>query len=182
MIIIDTETTGKLKPTITDVTQQPKIIEFAGIKLHDDTLEEISRLTFLVNPEEKLTPDIVELTKITDLDLKEQPTFDYFYPKLVDFFLGEKYLIAHNVFFDISILCFALERIGRLTQFPYPPNQICTVNKTRSLAGYDLNLTKLYQYMFNEDFPTKHRAIQDTEALTRCVKELIKTNIIKLNK
>lgn len=46
-IVFDTETTGLLKPESAPLSEQPQIIEFAGIKVDFDTLEEIDRLEFL---------------------------------------------------------------------------------------------------------------------------------------
>ena len=180
MIIFDTETTGLLKASIVDINLQPKIIELAAIKLDDQTLEEIDRIEFLVNPSSPIPKEIVKITGITDDILKDAKPFEYHYPALVDFFLGEKYLFAHNISFDIGMLKNDLIRIGRLTQFPYPPVQICTVVQTMQIKGYRLNLMAMHRHLFGEDFKEAHRAMNDVEALTKCVKELIKTGVIKL--
>jgi DNA polymerase III alpha subunit (gram-positive type) len=180
MIIFDTETTGLLKANIVDLDKQPKIIELAAIKLDDKTLEEVDRIEFLVNPKESLEKIITKITGLTDNKLKDAKTFEYHYEKLADFFLGEKYLLAHNIAFDMGMLKNDLARIGRLTQFPYPPIQICTVVQTFQIKGYRLNLSKMHQHLFGEDFPEAHRAMNDVEALTRCVKNLINNQIIKL--
>lgn len=180
MIIFDTETTGLIKANIVDLDKQPKIIEFAAIKLDDKTLEEVGRIEFLVNPKEPLDKFIVKLTGITDAKIKNEKSFEHHYEKLADFFLGEKYLIAHNIAFDMGMLKNDLARIGRLTQFPYPPIQICTVVQTFQIKGYRLNLSKMHQHLFGEDFPEAHRAMNDVEALTKCVKNLINNQIIKL--
>jgi len=180
MIIFDTETTGLIKANIVDLDKQPKIIEFAAIKLDDKTLEEVGRIEFLVNPKEPLDKFIVKLTGITDAKIKNEKSFEHHYEKLADFFLGEKYLLAHNIAFDMGMLKNDLARIGRLTQFPYPPIQICTVVQTFQIKGYRLNLSKMHQHLFGEDFPEAHRAMNDVEALTKCVKNLINNQIIKL--
>jgi DNA polymerase-3 subunit alpha (Gram-positive type) len=180
MIVFDTETTGLLKSSIVDLNKQPKIIEYAAIKLDDNSLDEIDRIEFLVNPEQKLEPIITKITGLTDKDLFNQKTFSAHYGQLAKFHLGEKFLFAHNMQFDISLLKFELMRIGRETQFPYPPAQICTVNKTIHINGYRLNLAKLYKFLFNKEMKEAHRAMIDVEYLTKCVKELIKREIIKL--
>lgn len=174
MIIFDTETTGLLKSSIVDLEQQPKIIEFAAIKLDDKTLEEVDRIEFLVNPGHALPAVITKITGIEDSDLKDVKPFVDYYEQLTNFFLGEKYLIAHNVAFDVGMLTTELSRIGRLTQFPWPPIQICTVNKTMTIKGYRLKLSILYSHLFGEEFKEAHRAMNDVMALVRCVKTLIK--------
>lgn len=179
-IIFDTETTGLIQASIVRLEKQPKIIEFAAIKIDDKTLEEVARLEFLCNPKEKLEKRITEITGLTDADLIDKKSFDYFYPKLVEFFFGEKYLFAHNISFDVGMLALELRRLERLTQFPFPPVQICTVVQTQKIQGYRLNLTKLHQYLFGVDFEEKHRAMGDVEALTKCVKELLKREIVSI--
>lgn len=180
MIIFDTETTGFVKALITPINEQPKIIEFAGIKLDDETLEEVERLEFLVNPQEKLPAKIIEITGIKDTDLKDTKTFEFHYEKLSKFFKGEKYLIAHNVAFDFKMLVIELDRIGKVKDFPFPKIKICTVNKTYNIRNYRLKLHILYEHLFGEEFKDAHRAMADTEALVRIVKELIKKEFIKL--
>lgn len=179
MIIFDTETTGLINASIVDLDKQPKIIEFAAIKLCDKTLQEVDRIEFLVQPNFALPAVITKITGLTDAKLKDAKTFEHHYPALADFFLGERILIAHNIAFDMGMLKNDLARIGRATQFPYPPNQVCTVNKTLQIKGYRLKLGALHSHLFGEDFPEAHRAMVDVEALTRCVKKLILTEQLK---
>lgn len=180
MIIFDTETTGLLKASIVDLDKQPKIIELAAIKIDDKTLEEVDRIEFLVNPQHELPKEIIKITGLTDEKLKDAKTFEYHYEQLVDFFIGERFLLAHNIAFDIGMLKNDLARIGRMTQFPYPPRQICTVVQTNKIKGYRLNLSALHTHLFGETFKEAHRAMNDVEALTRCVRELIKQQLIIL--
>jgi DNA polymerase III epsilon subunit-like protein len=180
MIIFDTETTGLLKASVVDLDKQPKIIEFAAIKLDDKTLEEKDRIEFLINPGHELPKEIIKITGLTDDKLKHAKSFEHYYEDLVNFFLGERYLIAHNIAFDMGMLRNDLARIGRQTQFPYPPRQICTVVKTTQIKGYRLNLTKLHVHLFGVEFKEAHRAMTDVEALTKCVKELINQKLIIL--
>lgn len=180
MIIFDTETTGLLKQDILDLDKQPKIIEFAAIKLDDENLEEKSRIEFLVNPQQDIPEIITKITGLRSDNFQKTEPFTNHFEKLCDFFLGEKYLFAHNLGFDIGMLKVELQRIGKLTCFPFPPIQICTVQSTMQLRGYRLNLTNLHQQLFNEGFPEAHRAMRDVEALTKCVVSLINSKIIKL--
>lgn len=170
MIIFDTETTGFAKGDAVPLKQQPQIIEFAGIKLDPETLEEVERLEFLANPGIKLPSKIVEITGITDDLLKDELPFSASYGKLASFFLGETTLVAHNLDFDRKMMFFELARLGRQLQFPWPPRHICTVEKSYSLHGYRLSLAKLYKEATGEEFEGAHRAMADTEALVACVK------------
>ena len=180
MIIFDTETTGLIKNGLIELSKQPQIIEFAAIKLDDNTLEEVDRIDFLVNPNVRLPEIITKITGLTDQDLIEQPNFSHYFPTLVKFWFGEKHSFAHNHAFDTGMMSLELRRLKRQYQFPWSPIQHCTVNKTYSLKGYRLKLQGLYFHLFNKEFEEAHRAMKDVEALTECVKELLKTGVIKL--
>lgn len=180
MIIFDTETTGLVKNGLVPLKDQPQIIEFAAIKLDDKTLEEVGRIEFLANPKCKLPAIITKITGIKDSDLIGKPEFVESLPALRDFFLGEKYSFAHNHNFDTQMLSLELRRLKKQYAFPWPMNPICTVNKTMGIKGFRLKLSQLYFHLFQEEFPDAHRAMADVEALTRVVRELIKTGIIKL--
>jgi DNA polymerase III subunit alpha len=180
MIIFDTETTGLPKSSVVDLKLQPKIIEFAAIKLDDKTLEEVERLEFLCNPQEKLEQKITDITRLTDADLQNKKPFEFYISDIVNFFLKEKYLIAHNIAFDMTLLTLELRRLNMLTKFPYPPIQICTVTQTLKLLGYRLSMTNMHKYLFGVDYEEKHRAMNDVEALVKCFKELLNREIIKL--
>ena len=178
-IIIDTETTGLPVNSIIDIKKQPEIIEFAAIKIDDETLEEIDRLEFKVKPKGIISQGASKTHGLYNSDLVNEKPFSARYDQLVDFFLGEKYLVAHNIEFDMNLLKYELIRLGKECQFPYPPNQICTVTKTHSINGYRLNLGKLYNILFGKEMKSAHRAMVDVEYLTECYIELKNRKIIK---
>lgn len=181
MIIFDTETTGLKKAASVPLERQPSVIEFAAIKLDDATLEEKARIEFMCNPNREIEDGAYRAHKISSQDLIGKEEFSAHYPNLVRFFFGEKYLIAHNIAFDMSMLIFELKRIGKLTKFPYPPIQICTIQKTKHLNnGGWMKLQFLHETLLGKSFEEAHRAMKDVEALTRCVKELVKRGDIKI--
>lgn len=180
MIIFDFETTGLPLAMVADLNKQPRATEFAAIKLDDNTLQEVDRMEMLINPKIRISDSLVKKIGIRNEDVIDKPEFSYFYPKLVSFFLGEKYLFAHNISFDMNILRFELQRLKMLTKFPFPPVQICTMNQTKKLINKTLNLNALHEHLFGEPFEGAHRAIVDVEALTRCVKKLLIKEEIKI--
>lgn len=181
MIIFDTETTGLVKPTAVSLNEQPEIIELAAIKLEDKKpYKELERIEFLCKPKYPLSAKITEITGLTDKDLEDQPKFSAKYPYLCEFFRGEFYLIGHNVKFDVDLLSFELQRMGRLTKFPWPPMHICTVEATVSRKGFRLNQGLLYEELFGDIIKSAHRAMADVEVLVKITKELIKTKEIQL--
>lgn len=176
MIVFDTETTGLPAAEGSPLHLQPKIIEFAGIKLHDETLEEQDRLEFLCNPGMPLPEIITKITRLTDKDLESEPPFEANLPRVIDFFLGERVMVAHNVDFDRKLLTYELQRIGMMDRFPWPFHHKCTVEASFSINGHRLNLKKLHTLATGQDFEDAHRAMPDVEALVRCVKYLRSIN------
>jgi DNA polymerase-3 subunit alpha (Gram-positive type) len=175
MIVWDTETTGLPQPETAPLKSQPSIIEFAAIKL-DDKLEEVDRITFLCNPRIPLPAKITEITGLTDDDVKGQPPFSHFLPKLQAFFFREGVMVAHNVAFDRSLLRFELMRLDAMTRFPWPMTHICTVEVGKTLMpGYKWpKMTELYRHLFGKDLQQTHRAMDDVMALVEIVRELSK--------
>ena len=179
MIVFDVETTGLLEKEAAPLEKQPQIIEFAAVKLDDVKLKEVDRMSVLINPGIKLPPEIIKITGLMDGDLKGEPTFPQILPTIITFFLGERMLVAHNVAFDTGCLRHELRRLDLLTRFPWPPEQVCTVEATMSLRGYRLNLDKLHQELFKKAPEGKrHRAMADVEFLVKIVRELRKRKML----
>lgn len=180
MIIFDTETTNLIKAIAINDKHQPRMIEFAGIKLNDETLEEEERMSFFVNPLVPVPDFITKITNITTAMVSKAPPFSKRVEKLRGFFLGEKTLIAHNLSFDLGILELELKRIG-VEDFPVPPNLQCTVEQSLHLENKRLNQATLYSYATGgKTFEGAHRAINDVEALAVCVKWMIGEGMIEL--
>lgn len=177
-IVMDTETTGLPNSEGAPLDSQPRIIEFAAIKL-DDELNEISRLEFICNPMCQLSDIITKITGLRNSDVDDKLPFTNYYQQLCDFFLGCDKLVAHNATFDVSLLRFELQRMGKLCNFPWPSVHICTIEKTMHYHGYRLNLGKLHKKLTGEEHVNgAHRAMPDVEALVRCVKVLCKEELL----
>lgn len=181
MILFDTETTGLPLPEASPLKDQPRIIEFAAIKLADKKpFKQIGAIEFLCYPGIPLPEKITEITGLKDEDLKGQAPFKMHFRQLADFFLGERFLIAHNIAFDLSLLRYDLMRIGKLTAFPWPYAQICTVQASMGYKGHRLRLFQLHEMATGKTHDGAHRAMADVEALMTCVKWLIKEGKISL--
>ena len=181
MIIFDTETTGLVQPLSVPLHQQPHIIEFAAMKLDDKDLNKVTgKIFFLCKSPVLIDSKITKITGITNKDLENKPPFVSFYMDLCDFFLGEKILVAHNLTFDLSLLSYELERIGRKLKFPFPPVQICTVEASFPIEKRRLKLKELCKYAFGREHENQHRAMGDVEALCGCVRWLVKQGNIDL--
>lgn len=177
MIIFDNETTNLTVPAAAPIEQQPCVMEFAAIKV-DDKLCEIARMEFLCDPRRAIPLEAVRITGITNDAVKGKPPYLSHVPAIVDFFLGERELVAHNLAFDVSVTKYELMRIDRVTSFPWPPKQICTVEATIGLKGYRLRLGELYEILTGKSMKEAHRAMVDVEALLDCVRVLRKRKMI----
>ena len=147
MIVFDLETTGLPKAEGSDLDMQPRIIEFGAIKVDDD-LEEVDRLEFFCNPGHELDPQIIKITNITDDMLKDKKPFIAHYKDLCEFFIGQREIVAHNLPFDRKVLRFELERVDKLTKFPWPIEHICTVEVGQQVWGKMRKLGDIYEELF----------------------------------
>lgn len=178
MIVFDTETTGLPKPEGSAIGLQPQIIEFAGIKLHDETLEEVARLEFLANPGAPLPEIIIKITGLTDALLAPAKSFGANFKALAEFFLGERCMVAHNVAFDRHLMTFEMTRLGKMNAFPWPIEHKCTVEASMPILGRRMKLGELHKHFFGAEHTEAHRAMPDVEALVGCVRELRKGGMI----
>lgn len=158
-IFFDLETTGT--SIYTD-----NVIEIAAVRVSDGRVLD-SYQTF-VNPHEKLSPEIVALTHITDEMLasgkEEDEAFEGFLA-----FCGEDIIAAHNAVFDTGFLNRWLKKTGR--DFAY--TVIDTLPMARTLlpeiARY--NMGRLCSY-FKIKNAHAHRAIDDALASAKVMLKL----------
>ncbi|MFP4548537.1 MAG: helicase C-terminal domain-containing protein [Fidelibacterota bacterium] len=111
-IAFDVETTG-LNPGV------DRIIEFSAILFEAGKKKE--SLTFLCNPGRKISPEIENLTGITNQMLTKEKKFSDYAPDLMAF-IGNLPIVGHNLAFDMSFLKTELRRCGendRLTNTLY---------------------------------------------------------------
>ncbi len=176
MILFDTETTGFPKASAVSLDLQPRIIEFAAIKV-DAKLKIIDQLEFLCNPGIPLEPIITKITGITDEKLKDQKPFGAYYEALCEFFIGESSMLAHNVDFDKTLLKFDLMRLGKECNFPWPWHHICTVEATFHLHNKRLKQQELFEIATGKPANQTHRALDDVMQLYTIVKWIKKQKI-----
>ena len=145
IILLDFETTGLILPSSSDLALQPRIIEIGAIKVSDKG-SVVAELGELIDPRQEISPEITKITGIKPDELKGKRTIEEVIPELADFFLGAHTLVAHNVAFDRDVLYFELLRTGWERRFPFPPNQVCTVDSTMHIKGRRMKLTELYEH------------------------------------
>lgn len=177
MIIYDTETSGLLKHPDLPLDQQPSIIELGVLKLDDKTLKEVDRLAVLVKPKIfPLSAETTKITKITSEMLTSALSFARHLPALINIFLGERQIVAHNLPFDLGMTLVELRRLDYVTKFPWPPLQTDTTTLASDIPGASHTgrhrQTALYKIAFGTEPKEAHRAIEDAESLAEIVRWL----------
>ena len=158
LIVFDLETTGL------DFIRD-RIIQISYIKVSPDGTEE--RENLFVNPEKPIPHEVVELTGITDDDVKDAPTFKTLAPQLCEKFKGCDFAGYNSNHFDIPMLAEEFLRAGIDFDF----------SKVRLIDAQTIfhkmerrNLAAAYKFYCGrkmEDDFMAHRADEDTEATYR---------------
>lgn len=181
VIILDTETTGLLKPTATDIEQQPYIIDIFCLKIdyHEaDGFYIIDEFESLIKPPVPISEEITKITGITDALVSDSPAFGDIASEVAEFFLGTERMVAHNLSFDRGMLVNELFRCDRVLKFPWPMDHLCTVEKTMFIEQRRMSLQNLHKHLLGFGFDNAHRAKTDVLALFNCYKELAKRNVV----
>lgn len=165
VLLFDTETTGLTLHPSAPLARQPKMIEFGGLLVDADTGTVLSEESFLVNPEEKITDEIIGITGITNDQLSAALPFVNYAPRVASLLARADTLVAHNLPFDVSILQYAFERLENPPAYALPRNLVCTVATYREEFGYNPKLTELYEAKLGRKLAQTHRALDDVKAL-----------------
>lgn len=171
-LVLDTETTGLLKPSSAPLEAQPKIIELAVAEIWQGINGDLTlglKATWLVNPGEPLSAEITKITGLKDEDLKGAPPFQEVLKMAMPWFLGTFGMVAHNLPFDLGMLVNELRRLGKENAFPYPPRQVCTVAAFQPEWGRRPRLIELYERKLGRPLAQTHRALDDVMALVEIV-------------
>jgi DNA polymerase-3 subunit epsilon len=177
IIVFDTETTGLLQPENSDLSMQPKIIEFYAVKLSEE-FEILGEINELIHPGEPITEFITGITGITNDMVKDAPMFIDVAEGIVDFFYGVDLSVAHNHGFDSGMLDVEFKRLER--EMLPAKHQLCTVEATMGLSGHRLTLSRLHWMLIKQQFKA-HRAKDDVFALVRCLHNLTESGVIKFD-
>ena len=160
VVWFDLETTGLTLPVLVPRDRQPRIIEIC--MLADDGRE----IHGYVDPGMRIPSFITNKIGITQEDVTGAPPFDQIARHAKELIEGADLVVAHNAAFDRAVLDVEFERAGVEVAWP---RMMCTVEMSRHLKGYRLDLetltemagidTSIYQF---------HGARDDVRALRDC--------------
>lgn len=166
MIFFDTETTGL-------DFKKDRIIELALLIIEDGKI--VKKYDRFIKQKTSLPNKIVELTGISDELLNQQGIDESFVAvELYDLLKKNTLMIAHNCQFDLNfifeLLCryYEDEKIYSLFK---SMSWLDTLTVFRDRKGYPHRLENMVTY-YNVPDVNFHRAIDDTIALSGCVKAL----------
>lgn len=160
VVMFDLETTG-LDP------ESCKIIEIGAVKIKDGSCVETFQT--LINPKEKLSNEIINLTHITDEMLVDAPSIEEVMPDFYKFVDG-CVLSAYNISFDAHFL----EVIGKDLRYKFDNPKIDALDIARrnipSLHNYKLGtVVKALGITLND----AHRALADAMAAAKVFIKLV---------
>ena len=192
-LIFDTETTGlpkKWKAPLTDFDNWPRMVQLAW-QCHDEKGNFIFAKNHVITPDGYTVPeDVVAVHGITTeiahekgIPLKEA---------LLDFIEDvkkAKFIIGHNVEFDINIVGSELLRCEMEEIMTTSPRLCTKIESTEYCAIRNKSgglksptLTELHVKLFGVPFPEAHNAAADVEATSRCFLELVRVEGVSAEK
>ena len=158
LVIFDLETTGL------DIVKD-RIIQISYIKVLPNGQE--VRGNEIINPEKPIPQEVVQLTGISNDDVKNKPTFKQIAAKICDVFTGADIAGFNSNHFDVPLLAEEFLRAG--IDFDFAKCRLIDAQtifhkmERRNLAA----AYKFYCGRKMEDDFEAHRADQDTEATYR---------------
>ncbi|MAW16087.1 MAG: DNA polymerase III subunit alpha [Flavobacteriaceae bacterium] len=193
-LVFDTETTGLPKrwdAPISDHENWPRCIQIAW-QLHDGFGNCIEHKDFTVTPDGFDIPyESEQIHGIsTALATKEGSPINAILADFTVALAKSKYIIGHNVKFDVNIIGAELDRSGLDTSITKTPildtctehtAALCQIPGGRGGRFKLPTLSELYKQLFDDSFDQVHNATADVEATARTFFELLRQNKFPVN-
>lgn len=177
IVFLDTETTALLAVEAAGVEHQPHIVEIYLLKTnYDFTGEQVYHQ--IIKPPVSIPEVVSKVHGITDEQVKNEKPFAAYYRSIAQFFTGVTHMVGHNLQYDKRVILYELERINKVTNFPWPIYNICTVEEIQKIKGFRMNLSDLHEELFGIRFESAHSADADTRALFRIYQEMVKRAMV----
>lgn len=165
-VVFDLETTGLNSSPISG--NMDRIIEIGAYKITDGEIRE-SFSTF-INPERKLSDEIIKLTGITEDMVADAPAYEKVMPDFFKFCYGS-ILVGHNIVgFDYKFVDYYWSQLGYIFERKLIDTITLSQELLLGLPNYKLNtVANKFNITFNH-----HRAVDDALATAKIFIELIK--------
>ncbi len=164
-VVLDLETTGR---NTMPAAGMDRITEIGACKIEGGVIKE--SFSTLVNPQRKLSEEIVKLTGITDEMLKGAPTYEQVMPDFYKFCNGA-YLVGHNIAgFDWKFIEYYWNQLDYIPERKLFDTLPLAQEQLKFLRNYKLNtIADQFGFSFNH-----HRALDDAVVTAKIFMELIK--------
>lgn len=196
ILFIDTETTGipiDNNAPISDNNNWPHMVQICWLlkDVHNNT---ISKKVYIIKPENYVIPK--RMTDIHGISHEYATNNGCSLQEVLDDFIvtfrKAKFVVGHNVDFDIKIIAAELYR----KNFQYSDllncRRICTMkssveyckisNERNPAKGYKWpKLQELHNRLFNYNYTVEHNAENDVEATAKCFFELVRLKVISIH-
>jgi DNA polymerase III subunit epsilon len=158
-IILDTETTGL------DPTQGHRIIEIAGVEIHNRRLTG-KHFHRYVNPERASDEAALQIHGLTTEFLSDKPRFRELVDEFLEFVAGAE-LVIHNAAFDVAFIDHELKLVGRAPIAACCPSVIDSLRLAKDMyPGKRNGLDALCdRYEIDRAARTLHGALLDARLL-----------------
>ena len=191
-LIFDTETTGLPKnfnAPVSDTENWTRCVQIAW-QLHDEYGRLVEAENHLVRPDGFNIPFEAESIHGISTELAQEKgiAIEAVIQKFQDVLRQAKFIVGHNVNFDINIMGAEFYRLGIPNPLPEisvldtcteTTAQLCKIPGGRGGRFKLPTLTELHEHLFQEPFVEAHNASADVEATTRCFLELIRRNVFE---
>jgi len=196
-LILDVETTGlprDKKAPVDDFDNWPRIVQVAWI-LTDEKGKEINSDANYIKQHTRIPPNAVKIHGITnEICDAEGMGIQEVFDKLIADIKNTKYVVAHNIDFDIPILECEFLRAGYKRQFTRK-RKICTMKKGTAFCELPRNYGYGYKYptlmeLFKELYypyatsissAQAHNSIFDVLVTCKCFFDMMDREIITFN-
>lgn len=149
IVILDLETTGFSK-------YNDRIVEFGAIKMKNSKI--VEEMSVLINPGFLIPESVIEVHGINNKMVEGKPTEEYYVPKIKEFIKDSKYIIGHNVSFDVGFIEEMFSRNGEYLKCTYIDTMKFVRRLYKGLENYKLGTVAKY---FGIEVKVAHRALAD---------------------
>ena len=187
-LFFDVETTGKItdyKASFKEVEKFPRITQFAW-QVYNSEGKLFKSFQSLVKPDGWEVPKeefFIKNNMSTERCEKDGRPIKAMLEQFLNELEGCKYLLAHNMNFDLPVTASEMYRLG--FQAKNKPQKICTMQSTTEICklpgqyGFKWpSLQELHNFLFKADFEGAHDASDDVTATAKCFFELKRQNLL----
>jgi DNA polymerase-3 subunit epsilon len=181
-LYFDTETTGFPPKTGAPLIECPHIVQLAALLVDDET-GEVGSLNVIIRPEGwAISEDVAAIHGIsTEKALACGIPVAVAMAAFCALAGNAAQVVAHNIPFDMALVCYEVERIGMRADF-LNTDRFCTMRATTDICKLPgrfpgkfkwPKLIEAHRHFFGEDFDGQHDALADVRACARIHRHLL---------